>query len=163
MEVARRDFGATNMLRQFVPPRSEARRVSRCLFGPTSHIDSVSFAKNEIKKQRIMDMKRWNFDFENETPLPGKLEWEKISVSEDIRKRPLVEIQQNEEPSPKELRLEAQNSQISVEAVVSLPKSISTSKKTKISDYFHATKRNHPQKKTEPQSGSSPMTECVGI
>lgn len=57
-----------------VKPRSVA--VRRNLFGPVDHqqlqqdFQKMLFMSMEVAKQR------WNFDFQNEQPVPGSIQWE---------------------------------------------------------------------------------------
>uniref|UniRef100_A0A3Q2YL44 Cyclin-dependent kinase inhibitor domain-containing protein n=1 Tax=Hippocampus comes TaxID=109280 RepID=A0A3Q2YL44_HIPCM len=54
--------------------------VRKCLFGTVDH-DHVN-RDLELKLHQISqeDTQRWNFIFKTETPLPGRLQWEKNPV-----------------------------------------------------------------------------------
>jgi len=57
---------------------SPGQGVRRCLFGPVDHA-VVSFnLQEEMESIRKQQEDKWNFDFVNERPLPGRWEWEKV-------------------------------------------------------------------------------------
>ncbi|KAJ9600774.1 hypothetical protein L9F63_001054, partial [Diploptera punctata] len=64
----------------------EKSRVCRRLFNDendgeentTGEIDNLeNLIKEELQRDREAAMRRWNFDFENEVPLPGRWVWER--------------------------------------------------------------------------------------
>lgn len=52
--------------------------VCRCLFGPVNHEQVRQELKLKLKEIVEQDSRRWNFDFQSETPLPGRYQWEEI-------------------------------------------------------------------------------------
>lgn len=62
-----------------------SRGPRRCLFGREDHEtlnqDLSEQVKEEERKSAEAFEKRWNFKIENETPLPGRYQWEKIENS----------------------------------------------------------------------------------
>lgn len=60
------------------PTKSKAQR---CLFGkpdPETQERNKEDAMDMLKKDTEEKTKKWNFDFENETPLKGRYQWEKV-------------------------------------------------------------------------------------
>ncbi|XP_051920048.1 cyclin-dependent kinase inhibitor 1Ca, partial [Hippocampus zosterae] len=49
----------------------------RCLFGPVDHEQLHQEMKLKFLEIYQEDLRRWNFNFKTETPLPGRFEWEK--------------------------------------------------------------------------------------
>ena len=45
--------------------------------GATDNIRNI--LQEELQKDREAAMLRWNFDFENEVPLPGRWVWERVT------------------------------------------------------------------------------------
>uniref|UniRef100_A0A3Q0SQ91 Cyclin-dependent kinase inhibitor domain-containing protein n=1 Tax=Amphilophus citrinellus TaxID=61819 RepID=A0A3Q0SQ91_AMPCI len=54
--------------------------VCRSLFGPVDHGQLHLDFKLKLKEITEQDSRRWNFNFESETPLPGRFQWEEVSV-----------------------------------------------------------------------------------
>lgn len=52
--------------------------VRRCLFGPVDHTEVRADLRREMKTIAEDGIRRWNFDFERETPLKGKYLWQKL-------------------------------------------------------------------------------------
>lgn len=63
-------------------PTPNPQRVKRALFGPTDHEENLRFVRNEMKKAKNEASNRWNFDFDRETPLKGRFDWEAADPSE---------------------------------------------------------------------------------
>eukprot|EP00092_Neocalanus_flemingeri_P006759 GFUD01007301.1.p1 GENE.GFUD01007301.1~~GFUD01007301.1.p1 ORF type:complete len:259 (+),score=54.19 GFUD01007301.1:134-910(+) len=64
------------------PPPSNPNRVKRALFGPTDHEENLRFVRKEMKKAKNEAASKWNFDFDNGTPLKGRFSWEEAKPSE---------------------------------------------------------------------------------
>ncbi|KAM6936993.1 cyclin-dependent kinase inhibitor 1C-like [Xenentodon cancila] len=58
------------------------RRTSVCrnLFGPVDHDELSRDVKAKLREICDRDQKRWNFNFETDTPLDGNYEWEGVSA-----------------------------------------------------------------------------------
>lgn len=54
--------------------------VCRNLFGPVDHDELSREMKSKLREICEHDQQRWNFDFENNTPLDGDYKWEEVSV-----------------------------------------------------------------------------------
>jgi len=54
--------------------------VRRSLFGPVDHEENKSLCKVEYGKLIQEENRRWNFDFESETPMDGQFTWERIDA-----------------------------------------------------------------------------------
>lgn len=62
-------------------PHSTTRRA---LFGPVDHEENLRFVREEFSKLQQNDEKRWNFDFNSETPTDGRYEWTPVKDDEII-------------------------------------------------------------------------------
>ncbi|OQR66836.1 hypothetical protein BIW11_13900 [Tropilaelaps mercedesae] len=69
----------------------KAAGPQRCLFGVPDHQESIRVAQNEIKVEQQRLATKYNFDFENDAPLPGKFQYEKIVRSPDAAESRLHE------------------------------------------------------------------------
>lgn len=61
--------------------------VNRCLFGPIDHEELTEFLNKELDEDTEIAKQKWNFDFENETPLEGgsgRYEWTIVQSSEEV-------------------------------------------------------------------------------
>lgn len=58
-----------------------SRSVCRQLFGPVNHEQMTEDLLREKKKLYEENTQRWNFDFENGIPLPGRYLWERLYAS----------------------------------------------------------------------------------
>ncbi|XP_054836901.1 cyclin-dependent kinase inhibitor 1 [Eublepharis macularius] len=56
-----------------------SRKACRNLFGPVDHEQLQNDFQSLMKAEWEEAQRRWNFDFETETPLEGDYRWEKIS------------------------------------------------------------------------------------
>ncbi|KAK2853707.1 hypothetical protein Q5P01_006368 [Channa striata] len=65
------------------PIRSLWRRESVCrsLFGPVDHDQLRRDLTLKLKEITEQDSSRWNFDFQADAPLPGRLQWEEVPGS----------------------------------------------------------------------------------
>ncbi|XP_023136159.2 cyclin-dependent kinase inhibitor 1Ca [Amphiprion ocellaris] len=54
--------------------------VRRSLFGPVDHEQLRRDLKLKLQQIMEQDTRRWNFNFEAETPLPGRFQWDEIPV-----------------------------------------------------------------------------------
>ncbi|GAA6104564.1 cyclin-dependent kinase inhibitor 1Ca [Tachysurus ichikawai] len=68
--VARRTF-----------PLLARTKVCRNLFGPVDHEELNCEMKRRLQEISERDQSRWNFNFEENVPLPGHYEWEEIAVN----------------------------------------------------------------------------------
>lgn len=64
----------------------------RCLFGVPDHQESIRVARNEIKVEQQRLTSKYNFDFENDAPLPGEYKYEKIDRSTEAIESRLHEV-----------------------------------------------------------------------
>lgn len=62
-------------------PHLARTRVCRNLFGPVDHEELNCEMKRRLQEISEQDQTRWNFNFEQNVPLPGHYEWEEITVS----------------------------------------------------------------------------------
>ncbi|XP_007546835.1 cyclin-dependent kinase inhibitor 1C-like [Poecilia latipinna] len=67
--VARRTF-----------PLQRRTGVCRSLFGPVDHDELSRDVKAKLREISERDQQRWNFNFEDNTPLEGDYEWEEMPV-----------------------------------------------------------------------------------
>uniref|UniRef100_A0A3P8RJA6 Cyclin-dependent kinase inhibitor domain-containing protein n=1 Tax=Amphiprion percula TaxID=161767 RepID=A0A3P8RJA6_AMPPE len=70
------NFG--QLLQLFGPILSNS--VRRSLFGPVDHEQLRRDLKLKLQQIMEQDTRRWNFNFEAETPLPGRFQWDEIPV-----------------------------------------------------------------------------------
>lgn len=56
-----------------------SRKLCRNLFGPVDHEQLQNDFQSMMKAEREEAQRKWNFDFETETPLEGDYKWEKVS------------------------------------------------------------------------------------
>uniref|UniRef100_A0A3B3D3R2 Cyclin-dependent kinase inhibitor domain-containing protein n=1 Tax=Oryzias melastigma TaxID=30732 RepID=A0A3B3D3R2_ORYME len=54
------------------------KSARRSLFGPVDHQQLRRDLQQELREMAERDSRRWNFDFQAGTPLPGGLQWEEI-------------------------------------------------------------------------------------
>lgn len=54
----------------------EKSKVARVLFGPPDHEENMRFVRRELAKGQREASERWNFDFVNEKPIPGRYLWQ---------------------------------------------------------------------------------------
>ncbi|MCI4393125.1 hypothetical protein PGIGA_G00153800 [Pangasianodon gigas] len=62
-------------------PLLSRTKVCRNLFGPVDHEELSCEMKRRLQEISERDQSRWNFNFEENVPLPGHYEWEEIAVS----------------------------------------------------------------------------------
>uniref|UniRef100_A0A3B4AFJ2 Cyclin-dependent kinase inhibitor domain-containing protein n=1 Tax=Periophthalmus magnuspinnatus TaxID=409849 RepID=A0A3B4AFJ2_9GOBI len=55
------------------------RAVRRSLFGPVDHEQLQRELSQRLQDITEQDSRRWNFDFQSHTPLPGPFQWEEVS------------------------------------------------------------------------------------
>ncbi|XP_054625687.1 cyclin-dependent kinase inhibitor 1Ca [Dunckerocampus dactyliophorus] len=58
--------------------------VRRCLFGPVDHEQLQRDFKLKLREISVEDSRRWNFNFQADTPLPGMFEWEPVNCTADF-------------------------------------------------------------------------------
>nr|XP_057944972.1 cyclin-dependent kinase inhibitor 1B-like [Doryrhamphus excisus] len=58
--------------------------VCRCLFGPVDHEQLQRDLKLKLREISVEDSRRWNFNFQTDTPLPGMFEWEPVDCTADF-------------------------------------------------------------------------------
>jgi len=68
--VARRTF-----------PLHARTSVCRSLFGPVDHDELNRDMKSKLREMAERDQRRWNFNFETDTPLAGAYQWEESEVN----------------------------------------------------------------------------------
>ena len=56
----------------------------RCLFGPVDHEEVRRTLRRELRVLTERNREKWNFDFQQERPLPGRYSWERTSEDEDV-------------------------------------------------------------------------------
>lgn len=61
-------------------------KAKRCLFGPPDHEQTRRDLEEETQKDVQEKREKWNFDFENATPLSGRYKWEKVESSEEKKR-----------------------------------------------------------------------------
>lgn len=59
-------------------PIRSRESVCRSLFGPVDHDQLRRDLKMKLKEITEQDSRRWNFNFQTETPLPGRFQWEEV-------------------------------------------------------------------------------------
>lgn len=57
--------------------------VKRKLFGAADRGHNLKFAQEEMAKMQQADCKRWNFDFQEETPKDGEFTWHSVPLEKD--------------------------------------------------------------------------------
>lgn len=55
-------------------------KVCRSLFGPVDHEELNREMKQKLQEISESERSRWNFNFENNSPLPGNYEWEEVGA-----------------------------------------------------------------------------------
>lgn len=65
--------------------------VCRQLFGPVDHEQMRADLLRERKKLCDENTRTWNFDFENEIPLPGRYDWQR-SCASSSREKPILSL-----------------------------------------------------------------------
>lgn len=55
--------------------------VCRSLFGPVDHEQLRRDLKLRLKEIVDQDRRRWNFDFQSETPMSGRFQWEQVPTA----------------------------------------------------------------------------------
>uniref|UniRef100_A0A4W3HSV9 Cyclin-dependent kinase inhibitor domain-containing protein n=1 Tax=Callorhinchus milii TaxID=7868 RepID=A0A4W3HSV9_CALMI len=63
-------------------PPGRTAAVCRSLFGPIDHDELRREMSRRLRECGDRDRRRWNFDFQTETPLEGEFEWESSSARE---------------------------------------------------------------------------------
>nr|XP_020464482.1 cyclin-dependent kinase inhibitor 1-like [Monopterus albus] len=59
-------------------PTRRREPVCRSLFGAVDHEQLRRDLKLKLKEISEQDIRRWNFNFQTDTPLPGRFQWEEI-------------------------------------------------------------------------------------
>lgn len=59
-------------------PHLARTRVCRNLFGPVDHEELSAEMSRKLQEISERDQSRWNFNFEQNRPLPGLYEWEEV-------------------------------------------------------------------------------------
>lgn len=57
-----------------------AESVRRSLFGPVDHEQLRRELRQRLKEMSEQDSRRWNFDFQTDTPLAGRFQWEEVPL-----------------------------------------------------------------------------------
>lgn len=61
-------------------PSRRAESVRRSLFGPVDHEQLRRDLRQRLKEMSEQDSRRWNFDFQTDTPLAGRFQWEEVPL-----------------------------------------------------------------------------------
>lgn len=61
-------------------PSRRAESVRRSLFGPVDHEQLRRELRQRLKEMSEQDSRRWNFDFQTDTPLAGRFQWEEVPL-----------------------------------------------------------------------------------
>lgn len=70
-------------------------RVRRCLFGHVNHEKSELHLEEQMDALMQQNKLRWNFDFENERPLPpGRYLWERVEKPSDTDSKDASDVSQ---------------------------------------------------------------------
>ncbi|XP_036951645.1 cyclin-dependent kinase inhibitor 1Ca [Acanthopagrus latus] len=59
-------------------PMKGRESVCRSLFGPVDQEQLRRDLKQRLKEITEQDSRRWNFNFQADTPLPGRFQWEEV-------------------------------------------------------------------------------------
>lgn len=59
-------------------PIRRRESVRRSLFGPVDHEQLRRDLKLRMKEITQQDSRTWNFNFQSDTPLPGRFQWEEV-------------------------------------------------------------------------------------
>lgn len=59
-------------------PSRRAESVRRSLFGPVDHEQLRRELRQRLKEMSEQDSRRWNFNFQTDTPLDGRFQWEEV-------------------------------------------------------------------------------------
>lgn len=62
-------------------PIGRRESVCRSLFGPVDHDQLRRELKLRLKEITEQDSHRWNFNFQTETPLSGRFQWEEVPAN----------------------------------------------------------------------------------
>ncbi|XP_076311977.1 cyclin-dependent kinase inhibitor 1B-like [Tachypleus tridentatus] len=81
-DVIRRVIMSLNVRRPMEPSLPELSSARRALFTPVDHEENLRCLQEETNKIKEQQKMRWNFDFEQETPLEGR--YELINVEDAI-------------------------------------------------------------------------------
>jgi len=95
------------------PPGPNPHRVKRALFGPTDHEENLRFVRKELKKAKNEAASKWNFDFDNETPMEGRYSWKTVDTDEvplPYLQSDLASLSEEERSESKENRVSASSS-----------------------------------------------------
>lgn len=57
-----------------------SRSVRRSLFGPVDHEQLRRELRQRLKEMSEQDSRRWNFNFQTDTPLDGRFQWEEVPL-----------------------------------------------------------------------------------
>lgn len=67
--------------RERMDPVGRKEFVCRSLFGPVDHEQLRKDLKLRLKEIMDQDRRRWNFDFQSETPMSGRFQWEQVPTA----------------------------------------------------------------------------------
>ncbi|XP_034018617.1 cyclin-dependent kinase inhibitor 1Ca [Thalassophryne amazonica] len=91
-------------------------RVCRTLFGPMDHDQLRLELKLKLKETLKEDSHRWNFNFQTESPLPGRYQWEEVPADcaaafyqESSQLKAAVEISNSDDIKDKSTVLHQEN------------------------------------------------------
>lgn len=85
------DFGIVNMSVDRSAGSGRVKAVKRNLFGTVDHEQIRDDLHRELRRISEEKKHKWNFDFENFQPLPGRFKWERVGKRLQTRKSPPTE------------------------------------------------------------------------
>lgn len=68
-------MGKPTATRKLSEKPDNLKRVKRCLFGRPNPTDTKKFLQEQIHRIHETNKSKWNFDFEQDKPLPGRFDW----------------------------------------------------------------------------------------
>uniref|UniRef100_A0A8V0ZYJ2 Cyclin dependent kinase inhibitor 1A n=1 Tax=Gallus gallus TaxID=9031 RepID=A0A8V0ZYJ2_CHICK len=78
----RRDAAAMPLSQSRAGPMPCSSKACRNLFGPVDHEQIQNDFEQLLRQQLEEAQRRWNFNFETETPLEGHFKWERVLLAE---------------------------------------------------------------------------------
>lgn len=93
---------------EFIPQCSKNKACRRLIFDEDEapedqrnedleHLDQLVDLAKLSAKEKSEQMSRWNFDFDNEKPLKGDWEWERVSPPSPIQQQQLIKTLEMEQ------------------------------------------------------------------
>ncbi|GAB6018726.1 hypothetical protein CHUAL_000402 [Chamberlinius hualienensis] len=139
-----------------VNPRSvlndRSLRICRNLFGPVDHEYNAKFLSDQLSCIRKESAQRWNFDFQNETPIPGRFEWTPVLVEPrspptgDTAVAPTIESKVKHDPDAESSSCHSHQQssivQSQIDPITEVPFTAPSLRQTKITDHMPKQKRS---------------------